>query len=84
MPWVGSGRAVTIGRTDGLTKILFDPSTQRILGVGIVGPHAGELIAESCLAIEMGAVATDVAETVHPHPTLSETVGDVAEMMVIQ
>ncbi|MEE9295908.1 MAG: dihydrolipoyl dehydrogenase [Phycisphaerae bacterium] len=83
MQWGGSGRAVTIGRTDGLTKMLFDPSTQRILGVGIVGPHAGEMIAECCLAIEMGAVATDLAETVHPHPTLSETVGDVANMMLI-
>jgi len=82
MQWVASGRAVAIGRTDGLTKILFDPTTQRVLGVGMTGPHAGEMIAEGVLAIEMGAVATDLAETIHPHPTLSETVGDVADMML--
>jgi len=81
MQWVGSGRAVSIGRTDGLTKILFCPKTQRVLGVGITGVHAGEMIAEGVLAIEMGAVATDLAETIHPHPTLSETIGDVAVMM---
>jgi dihydrolipoamide dehydrogenase len=81
MQWVASGRAVSIGRTDGITKILFDPATQRVLGVGITGVHAGEMIAEGVLAIEMGAVATDLAETIHPHPTLSETVGDVAGMM---
>ncbi len=84
MQWVGSGRAVAIGRTEGMTKMLFDPDTQRVLGVGIVGAHAGEMIAEGCLAIEMGAVATDLAETVHPHPTLSETIGDVADMMLMQ
>lgn len=78
MQWVGSGRAVAIGRTDGLTKIIFDPDTDRVLGVGIAGPHAGEMIAEGCLAIEMGAVATDLAETIHPHPTLSEMMGDIA------
>ncbi len=83
MPWAGSGRAVAIGRTEGLTKMLFEPSTQRVLGVGLVGPHVGEMIAECCLAIEMGAVAMDLAETIHPHPTLSETVGDVADMMLI-
>ena len=83
MQWMGSGRAVAIGRTEGLTKILFDPKTQRVLGVGITGPHAGELIAEGVLAIEMGAVATDLAETIHPHPTLSETVGDVADQMLV-
>jgi dihydrolipoyl dehydrogenase len=81
MQWAGSGRAVAMGRTDGLTKTLFDPETQRVLGVGIVGLHAGEMIAEGALAIEMGAVATDLAETVHPHPTLSEMVGDIADMM---
>jgi len=84
MQWIASGRAVAIGRTDGLTKILFEPTTQRVLGVGITGPHAGEMIAEGVLAIEMGAVATDLAETIHPHPTLSETVGDVADMMLMQ
>jgi dihydrolipoyl dehydrogenase len=83
MQWVGSGRAVAIGRTEGLTKILFDPQTQRVLGVGMVGVHVGEMIAEACLAIEMGAVATDLAETIHPHPTLSETIGDVADMMLV-
>ncbi len=82
MQWVASGRAVAIGRTDGLTKILFDPETQRVLGVGMTGVHVGEMIAEGCLAVEMGAVATDLAETVHPHPTLSETIGDVADMML--
>lgn len=83
MQWLASGRAVAIGRTEGLTRILFDPQTQRVLGVGIVGPHAGEMIAEGVLAIEMGAVATDLAETIHPHPTLSETIGDVAGMMAL-
>ncbi len=83
MQWLASGRAVAIGRTDGLTKILFDPETQRVLGIGITGPHAGEMIAEGCLAIEMGAVATDLAETIHPHPTLSETIGDVADQMLV-
>jgi dihydrolipoamide dehydrogenase len=83
MQWLASGRAVAIGRTDGLTKILFDPESQRVLGVGITGPHAGEMIAEGVLAIEMGAVATDLAETIHPHPTLSETIGDVADQMVV-
>jgi len=83
MQWMGSGRAVAIGRTEGLTKILFDPKTQRVLGVGITGPHAGEMIAEGVLAIEMGAVATDLAETIHPHPTLSETIGEVADQMVV-
>ncbi len=78
-PWAASGRAVTIGRTEGLTKMIFDPDNGRVLGVGIVGPRAGELIAEGTLAIEMGAVAEDLALTIHTHPTLSETVGEVAE-----
>ena len=68
-----------MGRSDGLTKILFDPATHRVLGAGIVGPSAGDLIAELALAIEMGAEAADLALTIHPHPTLSETVGLAAE-----
>ncbi|MDA2938670.1 dihydrolipoyl dehydrogenase [Acidobacteria bacterium AH-259-A15] len=78
-PWAASGRALTLGRLEGLTKMIFDPETGRILGVGIVGPHAGELIAEGVLAIEMGAVAEDLAAIIHAHPTLSETMGEVAE-----
>jgi dihydrolipoamide dehydrogenase len=73
-PWGASGRALTMGRDDGLTKIVIDPETGRVLGAGIVGPGAGELIAESVLAVEMGALASDVLLTIHPHPTLSETV----------
>ena len=69
-----------IGRDEGLTKLLFDPETKRILGAGIVGPGAGELIAETVLAMEMGADAEDLGLTVHPHPTLSETVCFAAEM----
>jgi dihydrolipoamide dehydrogenase len=79
-PWGASGRAATIDRTDGLTKLIFDPTTERILGVGLVGPGAGELIAEGVLAIEMGANATDLKLTIHPHPTLSETVMESAEV----
>jgi dihydrolipoamide dehydrogenase len=79
-PWAASGRAVANGRTEGLTKMLIDPATKRILGVGIVGTSAGEMISESVLAIEMGAVARDVLESIHPHPTLSETVMESAEM----
>lgn len=79
-PWAASGRAVTLDRSDGVTKILFDPSTQRILGVGICGPGAGELIAEGVLAIEMGANLTDLKLTIHPHPTLSETLMEAAEV----
>jgi dihydrolipoamide dehydrogenase len=78
-PWGASGRAISIDRVDGLTKLLVDPKTDRILGVGIVGSGAGELIAEGVLAIEMGATATDVKLTIHPHPTLSETVMEAAE-----
>lgn len=73
-PWLASGRSLGQGRDEGLTKLLFDPKTQRILGAGIVGPNAGELIAEITLAIEMGCEAEDIALTIHPHPTLSETV----------
>jgi dihydrolipoamide dehydrogenase len=74
-PWAASGRAVSLGRTEGLTKLLVDPETDRVLGVGIVGAGAGELIAEGVLAIEMGCTARDVADSIHPHPTLSETLG---------
>ena len=79
-PWAASGRAITLDRTDGLTKLLLDPATERILGVGIVGPGAGELIAEGVLAIEMGANATDLKLTIHPHPTLTETLMESAEV----
>ncbi len=79
-PWAASGRATTLDRTDGLTKLILDPETERILGVGIVGSGAGELIAEGALAIEMGAVATDLKLTIHPHPTLSETLMEAADV----
>ena len=78
-PWAASARSLTLGRDEGLTKLLFDPATHRLLGGGIVGPSAGDLISEVALAIEMGADAADVALTVHPHPTLSETVAMAAE-----
>src|SRR4051794_4093217 len=78
-PWAASGRAIALGRTEGLTKMLVDPDTERVLGVGIVGAGAGELIAEAALAIEMGCEVMDIAETIHPHPTLSETVMNAAE-----
>jgi len=78
-PWAASGRSTTLGRSDGLTKLLADPETGRVLGVGITGPGAGEMIAEGTLAIEMGAVAEDLAQTIHAHPTLSETVMEAAE-----
>ena len=79
-PWAASGRAVTIDRPEGLTKLLIDPKTERVLGVGIVGAGAGELIAEGVLAIEMCALAADVGMTIHPHPTLSETMMESAEV----
>ena len=79
-PWAASGRAVTLDRPEGMTKILFDPQTERVLGVGIVGAGAGELIAEGVLAVEMAALAHDVAATIHPHPTLSETIMESAEV----
>jgi dihydrolipoamide dehydrogenase len=78
-PWAASGRALTYDRTDGLTKLILEPDTDRILGVGIVGHGAGELIAEGVVAVEMGANAKDLAACVHPHPTLSETVMEAAE-----
>ena len=79
-PWAASGRAVTLDRPEGMTKLLIDPQTERVLGVGIVGVGAGEMIAEGVLAIEMAALAHDVAQTIHPHPTLSETVMESAEV----
>jgi dihydrolipoamide dehydrogenase len=78
-PWAASGRSLALNRDDGFTKLLFDPETRRILGAGIVGTSAGDLIAEVALAIEMGADATDIGLTIHPHPTLSETVAFAAE-----
>ncbi|MFO1418522.1 MAG: dihydrolipoyl dehydrogenase [Methylotetracoccus sp.] len=80
-PWAASGRALGIGRREGLTKVLCDKTTKRLLGVGIVGPHAGDLIAEAVLALEMGADAEDISLTIHPHPTLSETFAFAAEMI---
>src|SRR5881296_1136190 len=79
-PWAASGRAMTLDRTEGMTKLIVDPESERVLGVGIVGAGAGELIAEGVLAIEMGALAKDVALTIHPHPTLSETIMESAEV----
>ena len=79
-PWAASGRSLTLDRSDGLTKLIVDPDTERILGVGIVGPGAGELIAEGVLAVEMGANATDLKLSIHPHPTLSETLMESAEV----
>jgi dihydrolipoamide dehydrogenase len=78
-PWGASGRALTLDRPEGLTKLLIEPETERILGVGIVGVGAGELISEGVLAVEMGATARDIADSVHPHPTLSETLMEAAE-----
>jgi len=79
-PWAASGRALGVGRDEGMTKLLFDPQTKRILGAGIVGPNAGELIGETVLALEMGADYEDIGLTVHPHPTLNETICFAAEM----
>ncbi len=79
-PWAASGRSLSLGRSEGITKLLFDPSDDRVIGAGIVGPNAGDLIAEVALAIEMGADAVDLGQTIHPHPTLSETVNFAAEM----
>jgi dihydrolipoamide dehydrogenase len=78
-PWAASGRSLALGRDEGLTKLLFDPQSHRVLGGGIVGSSAGDLIAEIALAVEMGADAADLALTIHPHPTLSETVAFAAE-----
>jgi dihydrolipoamide dehydrogenase len=79
-PWAASGRAIGIGRTEGFTKLVFDEATHRVIGGGIVGVHAGDLIAEIALAIEMGCEAADIGHTIHPHPTLSESVGMAAEV----
>ena len=79
-PWAASGRALGIGRPEGLTKLLFDKTTNRVIGAGIVGPHAGDLIAECALAIEMGCEAADIGLTIHPHPTLSESIAMSAEV----
>jgi len=78
-PWPASGRAVTLDRTDGVTKLVIDPETERVLGVGIAGVNAGEMISEGVLAVEMSAVVDDLALSIHPHPTLSETVMEAAE-----
>jgi dihydrolipoamide dehydrogenase len=79
-PWVASGRAQGIGRAEGVTKLIFDAKDRRLLGAGIVGRNAGELIAEAVLALELGADAEDLALTIHAHPTLSETLNFAAEM----
>jgi dihydrolipoamide dehydrogenase len=80
-PWAASGRAATLGRTEGLTKLITEPETERLLGVGLVGYGAGELIAEGVLAVEMAASARDLSLIIHPHPTLSETIGEAAESL---
>jgi dihydrolipoamide dehydrogenase len=79
-PWGASGRATTLDRNDGLTKLVIEPATERVLGVGLVGSGAGELIAEGVLAVEMGALVSDIKLSIHPHPTLSETVMEAAEI----
>ncbi|HEY3460636.1 MAG TPA: NAD(P)/FAD-dependent oxidoreductase, partial [Casimicrobiaceae bacterium] len=79
-PWAAAGRAIANGRDEGFTKLLFDEATHRIIGGGIVGTHAGDLISEIGLAIEMGADAVDIGRTIHPHPTLSESIGMAAEV----
>ncbi len=79
-PWAASGRAIANGRDEGFTKLIFDDVTHRIIGGGIVGTHAGDLIGEVCLAVEMGADAVDIGKTIHPHPTLGESVGMAAEI----
>jgi len=83
-PWAASGRAQTLARTEGLTKLILDPDTDRVLGMGVVGPGAGELIAEGVLAVETAAVARDLAESIHAHPTLSETIMESAEAAISQ
>ena len=80
-PWAASGRSLSLGRNEGITKILFDKETNQIIGIGIVGPNAGDLIGEAILAIEMGADVDDIGFSIHPHPTLTETIGNAAEML---
>jgi dihydrolipoamide dehydrogenase len=79
-PWAASGRAIANGRDEGITKLIFDLETHRVIGGGIVGTHAGDMIGEVALAIEMGADATDIGKTIHPHPTLGESIGMAAEL----
>ena len=79
-PWAASGRAIANGRDEGFTKLIFDEETHRIVGGGIVGTHAGDMIGEIALAIEMGADAVDIGKTIHPHPTLGESIGMAAEV----
>jgi dihydrolipoamide dehydrogenase len=80
LPWGASGRAVGMGRGgEGLTKVVYEPESQLVLGVGLVGPHACEMIGEAALALEMGATLTDLAATLHPHPTMSEMIADAAK-----
>jgi dihydrolipoamide dehydrogenase len=81
-PWAASGRAITLARTEGFTKMLFDPESKRVLGMAFVGVGAGEMIAEGVLAVEMGAVARDLADSIHAHPTLSETVMEASELAI--
>jgi dihydrolipoamide dehydrogenase len=80
-PWAASGRALGLGRDEGLTKLLIDPETRQVLGAGMVGPQAGDLVSEAALALELGADAEDIGLTIHPHPTLSETVAFAAEVL---
>jgi len=82
LPWRGNGRTLSLGREDGMTKLIIDPETDRLLGMAVVGPGAGELIAEGVLALEMGAVNEDLSRTIHPHPTLSETIQDAAKALL--
>ena len=80
-PWQASGRALALGASFGKTKVLYSEKNQKILSVGIIGPHAGDLIGEAALAIEMNAFVEDIALTIHPHPTLTETFSNAAEMI---
>ncbi|EKD50313.1 MAG: hypothetical protein ACD_62C00580G0003, partial [uncultured bacterium] len=79
-PWVASGRALTLGRTEGLTKLIIDAKTEKILGVGLVGKGVGDMISEGALAVETGVTARELADTIHPHPTLSESLMEAAEV----
>jgi dihydrolipoamide dehydrogenase len=79
-PWAASGRAIANGRDEGFTKLIFDAATHKIIGGAMVGTHAGDMIGEICLAIEMGCDALDIGKTIHPHPTLGESIGMAAEV----